>query len=116
TGIVRYVGTDMPSSQAVFIRYLWGLAFLLPWTGYFLRNLPRREDLSLYVTRGLMQGIGVALWFYAMARIPIAEVTALGYIAPIFVTIGAVYFLGEKLHMRRVIAIIVGLLGTMIVL
>ena len=42
-----------------------------------------------------MHGVGVILWFYAMARIPIAEVTALGYVAPIFVTIGAAIFLAS---------------------
>ena len=56
------------------------------------------------------------LWFYAMARIPIAEVTAIGYTAPLFVTIGAAFFLGERLQSRRIMAIIVGLIGTCIIL
>lgn len=116
TGIVRYVGTELPSSQAVFIRYCFGLALLLPWFGYFLRHLPSRKSLTLYATRGIMHGISVSLWFYAMARIPIAEVTALGYVTPIFVTLGAVYFFGEKLHLRRAIAIGVGLFGALIIL
>ena len=55
------------------------------------------------------------LWFYAMARIPIAEVTAIGYTAPIFVTIGAALFLGERLHARRIGAVIAGFVGAMII-
>ena len=43
------------------------------------------NSLSMYAARGFVHGIGVILWFYAMARIPIAEVTAIGYTAPIFV-------------------------------
>jgi drug/metabolite transporter (DMT)-like permease len=63
-----------------------------------------------------LHGIGVTLWFFAMARIPIAEVTALGFTAPIFTTIGAALFLGEKLHLRRIGAVLVGFGGTLIIL
>ena len=60
--------------------------------------------------------LGVILWFYAMARIPIAEVTALGYTAPIFVTVGAAFFFGERLHFRRIAAVAVAFLGTLVIL
>ena len=56
------------------------------------------------------------LWFYAMARIPIAEVTALGYTAPIFVTLGAAIFFGETLHLRRIMAVVTGFAGAMIII
>jgi drug/metabolite transporter (DMT)-like permease len=58
----------------------------------------------------------VILWFYAMARIPIAEVTAIGYTTPIFVTIGAALFLSERLHLRRLAAVVCGLLGALLIL
>ncbi|MCZ6511055.1 MAG: DMT family transporter, partial [Alphaproteobacteria bacterium] len=58
----------------------------------------------------------VSLWFFAMARIPIAEVTALGFTAPIFTTIGAALFLGEKMKMRRIGAVLIGFGGTLIIL
>jgi drug/metabolite transporter (DMT)-like permease len=56
------------------------------------------------------------LWFFAMARIPIAQVTAIGFTTPIFTTMGAVLFLGEVLHARRIAAIVVSFLGTLIIL
>ena len=56
------------------------------------------------------------LWFYAMARIPIAEVTALGFTAPIFTTLGAALFLGERLHLRRIGAVLIAFGGAMIIL
>jgi drug/metabolite transporter (DMT)-like permease len=56
------------------------------------------------------------LWFYAMARIPIAEVTALGYTAPIFVTLGAAFFFRERLHLRRIMAVAIGFLGAMVII
>ena len=57
-----------------------------------------------------------SLWFYAMARIPIAEVTALGFIAPVFTTLGAALFLGERLRARRIGAVLVAFGGAMIIL
>ena len=65
---------------------------------------------------GLVHGLGVMLWFFAMARIPIAEVTAIGYTAPIFTTIGAALFLGETVRARRVVAVVIGFVGTLVIL
>ena len=116
TGIVRHLGSDLPAVQAAFLRYGIGLAFVLPFLYRTLRIrlIPRR--LSLHVLRGAVHAGGVMLWFFAMARIPIAEVTAIGFTAPLFTTIGAVLFLGEKLRRRRVAAVVVGFLGTVIIL
>jgi len=116
TGIVRYIGTDIPSSQAAFIRYAFGVVIFLPMMRRLFAKPPSLPVMKIFVIRGLMHGVAVVLWFYAMARIPIAEVTALGYTAPIFVTIGAAFYFGEKLHFRRVAAVLVGFAGTMIIL
>lgn len=116
TGIVRHLGTDMSAPQAAFIRYTFGFLLMIP---IFLRletvRLPRRI-LGMHLVRGLLHGTGVSLWFFAMARIPIAEVTALGFTAPIFTTIGAALFLGEKMKMRRIGAVLIGFGGTLIIL
>ena len=68
------------------------------------------------ISRGVLHGIGVMFWFYAMSQIPLADVTALNYLSPIYVTIGAALFLGEKLAIRRIVAILVALVGVMIIL
>ena len=51
-----------------------------------------------------------------MTRLPIAEVTAMNYLAPIYVTVGAALFLGEKLAARRIVAVCLGLAGAAIIL
>ena len=116
TGIVRYLGSDMNAVQSAFIRYGFGTLLFIPlyWRLFRTRTYPAR--ISLHMLRGLVHGIGVMLWFYAMARIPIAEVTAIGFTAPIFITIGAVVFLGERLQRRRTTAIIVAFIGALIIL
>ena len=116
TGIVRHLGSDLPAAEGAFIRYAVGFVMISPaLLPAFRRGLINRTG-ALYLGRGLVHGIAVMLWFYAMARIPVAEVTAIGYSAPIFVTIGAAIFLGERLRIRRITAILVGLLGVVIIL
>jgi drug/metabolite transporter (DMT)-like permease len=122
TGIVRHLGTDMSPVQAAFIRYIFGLILLIPllWrlgSAWLSAGAPvRARRLGMHALRGLVHGTGVMLWFYAMARIPIAEVTAIGFTGPIFATIGAAMFLGERLHARRIGAILVAFGGAMIIL
>lgn len=115
TGIVRHLGSDMSAPQAAFIRYAFGIMLLAP----FLLRIKARElitpRMGLHAARGFVHGIGVMLWFYAMARIPIADVTALGFTTPIFVTIGAALFLGERFRTRRLIAVLLGLFGTLVI-
>lgn len=116
TGIVRHLGSDMPAIEAAFIRYAFGVVLIMPLVFYNWAGKIPTKTLKLYTFRGLVHGVGVMLWFYAMARIPIAEVTAIGYISPIFVTVGAALFLGEKLHFRRIAGVAIGFVGTLIIL
>ncbi len=116
TGIVRYVGSDIAAGQAAFIRYLFGVLIFLPFLKRIFKQRLTAQSARIHIARGLVHGIAVTLWFFAMARIPIAEVTALGYISPIFVAIGAAVFFGERLHFRRIAAIVVALLGAVIIL
>lgn len=116
TGIVRYLGTDLPAVEAAFLRYLIGLILIAPALVQVIRTRLPGDILGLYAIRGLAHGVGVFLWFYAMARIPIAEVTAIGYTTPIFITIGAALFLGERLYMRRIAAVAAGFLGVVVIL
>lgn len=116
TVIVRHLGSDIPAVQAAFIRYVLGLLFILPAFRALAKARPSRALMGRFALRGFVHGFGVILWFYAMARIPIAEVTALGYAAPIFVTIGAALFLGERLHLRRIMAVVAGFTGVLLIL
>ena len=116
TGIVRHLGSDMPATEAAFLRYLIGLVMILPAFRPLFHSLPSVVEWRNYALRGVVHGVGVMLWFYAMARIPIAEVTAIGYTAPIFVTIGAALFLGERLQARRIGAVLVAFAGALIIL
>lgn len=100
-----------------FLRYLFGALFLLPVVlrlGLY-RSL-HTNRLGLHISRGALHTIGIVLWFVALPLTTLAEITALGFTGPIFVTIGAALFLGEDVRLRRWLAVIVGFIGAMIII
>jgi drug/metabolite transporter (DMT)-like permease len=116
TAIVKHVGDALPASQSAFLRYALGLVFLLPMIRPILAARLTRRQLGLFGARGIAHTFGVVLWFYAMTQITIAEVTAMNYLNPVYVTLGAALFLGETLALRRILAVLVALLGALIIL
>ena len=104
TALVKILGTRVPAPQAAFLRYAIGLVFLLPMLRPLMRLRLERRIWLMFGARGAVHTVGVSLWFFAMARIPIADVTAMNYLSPIYVTLGAALFLGETLALRRVLA------------
>ena len=100
-----------------FLRYLFGTMFLLPIVlriGLY-RSL-HTNRLGLHVSRGALHTVGIVLWFVALPLTTLAELTALGFTGPIFVTMGAALFLREDVRLRRWIAVLVGFAGAMIII
>ncbi len=116
TALVKTMGPRMPPAEMAFLRYGMGLVFLLPAIGSLRAAQLTARQWRLFGVRGLCHGVGVILWFYAMVRIPIADVTAMNYLAPVYVTVGAALFLGETLAFRRIAAVIAALAGAAIIL
>ena len=100
-----------------FLRYFFGSLFLLPIV--FRLGLYRSlhtKRLRLHLFRGAIHTAGMMLWFVALPLTTLAEITALGFTGPIFVTIGAALFLAEDVRLRRWIAVLVGFAGAMIII
>ncbi len=116
TAVVKYMGPRVPPAEMAFLRYLLGLVFLLPMLPAMRAAHLSPRQWKLFAWRGAFHAGGVMLWFYAMTRIPIAEVTAMNYLAPVYVSIGAALFLGERLAARRIAAVVIALVGTAIIL
>ncbi|MFN3663123.1 DMT family transporter [Yoonia sp.] len=116
TAIVKYVGDDVPAAQAAFLRYALGLVFLIPMIRPIMAAHLTRRQMKMFGIRGVVHTFAVLLWFFAMTQIPIAEVTAMNYLSPVYVSIGAAVFLGEKLPPRRLAAVVIALIGAAIIL
>lgn len=115
-GIVKHLGSALPAIESAFLRFLLGLVFILPMLGHINRARIGIRAMRLFGFRALAHCVAVALWFYAMTKISIAEVTSMNYLAPIYVTLGAAMFLGEPLAARRIVAITAAFVGALIIL
>ena len=116
TATVRYLEGDVPAPQAAFLRYTIGTLMLAPSLISLSKIKPDRPLLNKFIFRGFVHSIGVTLWFYAMSVMPVAEVTAIGFLTYIFVSLGASIFLKEKLHKHRLSAILISFVGALIIL
>ena len=116
TAIVKHLGSSIPAAQAAFLRYVLGLVFLLPMIRPILAARLTRKQLTLFGLRGIAHTGAVILWFFAMARIPMADVTAMNYLSPVYVTLGAALILKEPLPPRRLLAVVAALAGAVIIL
>ncbi len=116
TATVKFAAQDLPAAQSAFIRYLLGVVFLLPMLSALRAARLTSRQKRLFWIRGIAHSLAIILWFHAMTRITIAEVTAMNYMTPIYVTIGAALFLGERLAIRRLIAILAAFAGALIIL
>ncbi|MDC1260323.1 DMT family transporter [Pseudomonadota bacterium] len=116
TASVRFLDGEVPAPQAAFMRYLIGTLLLTPALISLIKVKPNRSLMKKFLLRGVVHSIGVTLWFYAMSVMPVAEVTAIGFLTYIFVSIGACLFLNEKLHKHRLTAIVISFIGALIIL
>jgi len=116
TGVVKHVGDALPSAQSAFLRFLFGCVFFLPLLPRLMAVRIDGRSMKFFLARGVAHSVAVSLWFFAMTQIPMAEVVAMNYLAPVYVTVGAALFLGETLAARRIVAVIVALLGAFVIM
>jgi drug/metabolite transporter (DMT)-like permease len=116
TALVKVNGTRIPAVESAFLRYALGIVLLFPMVSQVRKTTFDRPLMNALGVRGITHSFGVALWFFAMARIPIADVTAMNYMTPVYVTIGAALFLGETLAIRRIMAVLAALVGAVVIL
>ncbi|MBM3646476.1 MAG: DMT family transporter [Alphaproteobacteria bacterium] len=115
-GISRLLTEDLHVWQTQFLRYAFGGLVMLPLMWRAGLAAFRTNNLRLQVVRNATHTVGTGLWFLALPLVPLAEVTAISFTGPIFMTLGAVMFLGEKVRWRRWAAIALGFVGVLIVL
>jgi drug/metabolite transporter (DMT)-like permease len=106
---------QMDPYEAQFLRYLCGLIIMLPllWRDGFAAYKP--VDIKGQFWRGGVHTVGLILWFTALPKIPMADITAIGFTGPIFIMLGAAWFLGEPMRRDRWIAALIGFAGVMVV-
>lgn len=102
--------------QVVFLRLLFAALALLPILAWRGPGMLRTDRLGSYLLRVALGLVAMSTWFYALAYLPVGEVTAIGFLTPLFATAGAALILGEVVRWRRWTATLVGFSGALIIL
>ena len=113
--LMRALAQQLDPFQAQFLRYLFGLIVLLPLIWRHGLAAYRPKHVGGQFLRGGFHTVGLMLWFTALPKIPLADMTAIGFTAPIFIMIGAYIFFKEPMRWERWLASGIGFVGVLIV-
>lgn len=117
-GLVKAASGEIPAGETVFFRSLFAIPVLLIWLiarGDFPQKLKANDPIG-HFWRGLMGTCAMASGFLAIGLLPLPEVVAIGYAAPLLVTMLAAMFLGEKIRLVRFSALLLGMFGVVLIL
>ncbi len=116
-GLAKYLSSDLPVLQITWARYFFTVAFTLPVMFFFFKkNLVWTDKPKLQLIRGLILLTANVCFFYSISIISLAKALTLAFIAPLIVTAFSPIFLGEKVGFRRWSAVIIGFIGSMVVI
>ncbi|MDA8577571.1 DMT family transporter [Rhodobacteraceae bacterium] len=114
---VKYFTDSLPLHEVILFRSLFGMAFILFLfgRGVSLKTMFSTRRLSRHILRGLSVVVANFAFFAGLAALPLAEASAIFFIAPLLITGFSAFFLGEYVGVWRWTALLVGLLGVLII-
>jgi drug/metabolite transporter (DMT)-like permease len=113
--LMRALALQLDPFLAQFLRYLFGFLVLTPLLWRHGLAAYRPKQVGGQFLRGAFHTLGLCLWFAALPKIPLADMTALGFTGPIFIMIGAYFFFKEPMRWERWLAALIGFAGVLIV-
>lgn len=116
--LVKVTADHVPPGQTVFFRSLFAMPVTLIWLAMLgdLRHGLKTSAPMGHVWRGVLGTLAMGLGFAGLGYLPLPEVTAIGYTAPLLVVVFGAMFLGEDVRLFRISAVVLGMIGVMIVL
>ena len=116
-GFAKFLSSDLSVLQIAWARYFFAVAFVFSIMFFFFRkNLVWTDKPKLQLIRGLILLTANVCFFYSISIISLAKALTLAFIAPLIVTAFSPIFLGEKVGFRRWSAVIIGFIGSMVVI
>ena len=116
TGIIRHLSVELHPFEIVFFTSIFGFPVIVPWLMRKGSQPFHTKHLLLHFIRVVMGVTAMMLGFFAISFTPLALVTALNFLSPIFTAILASLFFHEAMKLRRWTAIIIGFTGTLVIL
>lgn len=114
--IVRHLTAEIHPFEILFFRNLFSLIVLAPLLAAPDRSLDGKGLWPAHVARAALKIAAMTSAFFAIAALPLATFTAIAFTTPLFVTIGAILFLSERLRLNRALGLLGGFAGILIVL
>jgi drug/metabolite transporter (DMT)-like permease len=116
--MIKATAQHVPAGQAVFFRSLFAIPVIVAWLAWRheLRSGLKAQAPMGHVWRGVVGTMAMGLGFAGLAYLPLPEVTAIGYAAPLLTVVFAAMFLGEEVRAFRISAVVLGMIGVLIVL
>ena len=116
-GFAKFLSDDLPILQITWARYFFTVVFTLPIMIFFFRKqLVWSDKPKLQILRGLILLSANICFFYAISIISLAKALTLAFVAPLIVTAFSPVMLGEKVGFRRWTAVVVGFVGSLVVI
>ena len=115
--LIKLVSARYPVGELTFFRSFFALIPVCAWVGW--RQFPgifRTSRFGGHFVRSIAGATAMFCGFTALALLPIADATAIGYASPLMTVIFAVLLLGERVHIYRWSAVAVGLFGVLVIL
>lgn len=112
---IRLATRHVPTLEVAFFRNSFGLLALLPLLLRRGHAVRRTRQLPRYLVRSLIGLASMLCGFWAVGHLPLSLAISLSYSTPLFVTIAAVLWLGEKVRVRRWAAVIAGFTGVLVI-
>ncbi len=117
SGLAKYAGQQgVEPLMIAFFRNLFCFLCLTPLLYMRGPSIMRSGNISLYGLRVGFQLLSMLCWFPAMTMIPLADLQATSFLAPLFATVVAILYLRERVPLQRWIALAVGMVGAFIIL
>lgn len=115
TVCIKFLGRDIPAGQTIFVRGLISVVVLalIAWSTGGL-HLLKTSNWRSHALRSLCGTASMFCLFAAVTMIPLADLTAITFTAPLFLTVLAMIFLGERIHRFRWTALGIGFVGVLI--
>jgi drug/metabolite transporter (DMT)-like permease len=116
--MIKATAAHVPAGQAVFFRSLFAIPVIVAWLAWRqeLRTGLGTTNPMGHVWRGLVGTLAMGMGFAGLGYLPLPEVTAIGYAAPLLTVVFAAMFLGEEVRVFRISAVVLGMIGVLIVL
>ena len=115
--IAKYLSAEISFFQITWARYFFTVAWTLPFMFFFFRkNLKWSENPKLQILRGTTLLLANVCFFYSISVISMAKALTLAFVAPLVTTALSPIFLDEKVGIRRWSAVIVGFIGSLVVI